>query len=197
MQKIQCKCGGCWIRTSVRKYELYVAPPEPKRMKGGVIVRCEQQDRIVIIQSCSLKWGFPKGKREAGESLLDTGRRELSEETGLALGRDMFFADMFIDGRHTRYYATMLDDVDTGVMLKNLMRLDGDTTGIAFIKPSCVPVLTGFNGEFRDIMWSQWHVRLPKDQRIIPVHLLTCNYEDEDFSIHNHKPGKGSRRLSK
>lgn len=58
-------------------------PEEPK--SAGVLL---VQDNLVLAVSFKnnpLRWGLPFGGREPGESLIDTARRELLEETGVDL----------------------------------------------------------------------------------------------------------------
>ncbi len=46
-----------------------------RRLDGGVA--------CLLVQTPQGQWGFPKGKRNRGESVLDNALRELFEETGL------------------------------------------------------------------------------------------------------------------
>ncbi len=39
-------------------------------------------------------WGIPKGEQEDGESLLDTAKREFSEETGITLKPDSVYLEL-------------------------------------------------------------------------------------------------------
>jgi len=52
---------------------------------AGAVVFRERRGRreYLLIRNARGHWDFPKGKREAGESLLDTVHRETREETGL------------------------------------------------------------------------------------------------------------------
>jgi len=66
----------------------YTRPPQvPEEVSaGGIIFRFEgQQTFIALIQemSCSSAYVLPKGHQEPGESLEQTARREIHEETGL------------------------------------------------------------------------------------------------------------------
>ncbi len=53
---------------------------------AGVLVfrTRDGEAEIVLVQARSGKWGFPKGKRERGESVEQNAFRELAEETGLS-----------------------------------------------------------------------------------------------------------------
>ena len=53
---------------------------------GGVVWRIapgQPRLEIVLVQTASLRWGLPKGKRDPGERLRETALREVREETGL------------------------------------------------------------------------------------------------------------------
>ncbi|NP_078631.1 MutT/NUDIX hydrolase [Lymphocystis disease virus 1] len=53
-----------------------------KQQKAGyILINTEQQ--VIVVKSCSNKWGFPKGSLEDGESFKDCADRELLEETGI------------------------------------------------------------------------------------------------------------------
>ena len=54
---------------------------------GGVLVRRDRHGTRVLVlhQAEDDEWRLPKGKLKAGESAADAARREVLEETGLAL----------------------------------------------------------------------------------------------------------------
>lgn len=50
---------------------------------GAVIVEPEAREFLLLHEPAEDRWCFPKGHVEAGESLLEAARREVTEETGL------------------------------------------------------------------------------------------------------------------
>ena len=51
---------------------------------GATVVAFDDQNRVLMqLRSDTGTWGFPGGSSELGDSLEDTARRELLEETGL------------------------------------------------------------------------------------------------------------------
>lgn len=63
----------------------------PLVMAGaGVIVRNKEGELLLQLRSDTKDWGLPGGALELGESLEDTARRELFEETGLHAERFSF-----------------------------------------------------------------------------------------------------------
>ncbi len=75
------------------------------------------------MQTPTGQWGFPKGKRNRGESVLDNALRELFEETGimrlqLALREDVAFDERSDKGNlAVRYLAATLTDPEPTLML--------------------------------------------------------------------------------
>lgn len=57
-----------------------------ERAAGGVLFHDEDGRRLFLLlrHEQGGHWGFPKGRIEAGESVLDAARREIREETGIS-----------------------------------------------------------------------------------------------------------------
>ncbi|MGE5153730.1 MAG: bis(5'-nucleosyl)-tetraphosphatase [Bdellovibrio bacteriovorus] len=80
------------------------------RHSAGVVVvrRFEGTPRCLLLR-CYDYWDFPKGEVEAGEDPIQTARREVQEETGLA-DLDFRWGEGFIEtppyagGKIARYY---------------------------------------------------------------------------------------------
>jgi 8-oxo-dGTP pyrophosphatase MutT (NUDIX family) len=82
----------------------------PRKLAAGAVVfrRTERGVRLLLLRAYK-NWDFPKGMVEAGESELDTAKRECAEETGLA-DLDFPFGDAHKDtvpyagGKVARYF---------------------------------------------------------------------------------------------
>lgn len=61
------------------------------RAAGGVVLRNDSSEVLVVHRDRYDDWSFPKGKAEQGESDEDCAIREVEEETGLrcALGEEL------------------------------------------------------------------------------------------------------------
>uniref|UniRef100_A0A6C0E8R5 Nudix hydrolase domain-containing protein n=1 Tax=viral metagenome TaxID=1070528 RepID=A0A6C0E8R5_9ZZZZ len=63
---------------------------------GGVILFNSDRTKVLIVETHSSSVGFTKGKREPGETLLDTAHREVKEESGY--DPDDYLHDMTVIG---------------------------------------------------------------------------------------------------
>ncbi|GAA0596481.1 hypothetical protein GCM10009001_10750 [Virgibacillus siamensis] len=59
----------------------------PLILTGSVVIAVNEHDELLLQQRTDGGWGLPGGLMELGESLEETARREVKEETGLEIGR--------------------------------------------------------------------------------------------------------------
>jgi 8-oxo-dGTP diphosphatase len=91
--------------------------PPPPPCAGVVVFRWrEGEPWCLLVQTHTGQWGFPKGKRNKGESVVENALRELFEETGLLRLQINLHEDLAIDERSdkgnlaVRYLAATLSD---------------------------------------------------------------------------------------
>lgn len=69
----------------------------PLILPGSVVIMLNNDNQILLQHRHDGGWGVPGGLMELGESLEDTARREVKEETGLTVG-SLKLLDVFSTG---------------------------------------------------------------------------------------------------
>lgn len=78
----------------IKRMRLYIGS-EQLLMVGVSVLLIDQKNRILLLHRSDTKdWGVPGGYMEIGETLEETARREVREETGLELN-DLNFYKVF------------------------------------------------------------------------------------------------------
>jgi 8-oxo-dGTP pyrophosphatase MutT (NUDIX family) len=67
---------------------------KPLILTGAVVLIINEKGELLLQHRIDGGWGLPGGLMELGESLQDTARREVKEETGLKVG-DLELLDVF------------------------------------------------------------------------------------------------------
>ncbi|MFA9559271.1 NUDIX hydrolase [Evansella sp. AB-rgal1] len=62
----------------------------PLILVGAAVLVFNEKEELLLQQRPDGEWGLPGGLMDLGESLEDTARREVQEETGLLLGKLRF-----------------------------------------------------------------------------------------------------------
>ena len=137
--------------------------PERRREKScGCVLyrRIEGQPEILLIrESVSSAWGFPKGHMTDGESPVDTAMREVREETGLNLPPDFPLRDgSTVWQRSESYSVGNGADKDVLYFLAPVPAeweprfTDGEADRSAWISPSCDPSAFGLHPAREEIL---------------------------------------------
>ena len=85
--------------------------------------RRDEAVECLLVRPPQGNWGFPKGKRNRAESVLDNALRELFEETGLTPAQITLYDGIEVDERSSkgnlavRYLAATLADADAALSL--------------------------------------------------------------------------------
>ncbi|MCP3028924.1 NUDIX hydrolase [Halobacillus sp. A5] len=66
----------------------------PLILTGSVVIVVDEERNILLQHRNDGTWGLPGGLQELGESMEETGKREVKEETGLEVS-DCTFLDIF------------------------------------------------------------------------------------------------------
>lgn len=66
----------------------------PLLLPGSAVIIINEEGKLLLQHRRDGQWGLPGGLMELGESLEDTARREVKEETGLTLG-ELELLDVF------------------------------------------------------------------------------------------------------
>jgi 8-oxo-dGTP pyrophosphatase MutT (NUDIX family) len=89
-------------------------PTVKTRSAGVVIVRKKRSRWLYLLLRAYDYWDFPKGRRDLGERLLNTAKREVREETGLKglmfrWGTVFTETEPYKQGKVARYYVAETD----------------------------------------------------------------------------------------
>lgn len=111
----------------------YIDPKRDDRKAGGVLI---YNGRVLIIQSRSDKWGFPKGGFERGETAVQCAEREVHEETSF----NVRFSDddLKVKYKDTTFYVKTLQNEPPEIDIQYLKTPGNDCTGIGWIRLTCL-----------------------------------------------------------
>jgi len=103
------------------------------RKAGGILI---YNGKVLIVQSRSNKWGFPKGGFEKEENAVECAQREVNEETSFNVKfRD---DDMKVKYKDTTFFVKHLQNEPPEIDDTYLKTPGNDCTGIGWIRLSCL-----------------------------------------------------------
>ena len=103
------------------------------RKAGGILI---YNGRVLIIQSRSDKWGFPKGGFERGETAVQCAEREVYEETSFSVR--FSDDDLKVKYKDTTFYVKHLQNEPPEIDTQYLKTPGNDCTGIGWIRLTCL-----------------------------------------------------------
>lgn len=109
-----------------------------KRTRVGVFIYDSKLKKVLLVQSCGYLWGIPKGQLENNETIQDGAIREVKEETGLVINKNLL--NKYYTFKNAIYY--ILDLPECPVYVQS--HLNNDANGITWININCLESLLAF-----------------------------------------------------
>jgi hypothetical protein len=109
-------------------------PLHQSSSKAGVLLHNVDNGKILLIESNSNLWGPPKGTLENGESIEDCAMREVREETGITITRDMLASSQRIKIFNQAEYFY----IKTHECARAVLNINEDASGYSWIHLDCL-----------------------------------------------------------
>lgn len=135
----QCVEGCCDIM--VQSYQpdaqLYDYRNKIKRYKAGVFFYDSIEKKVLLVQSRGEKWGPPKGTLEGEETFEEGAIREVMEETGIVLTKEILQScEKHRIDRSYYYYLEMSSNITNTIDNSNVS--GNDASGMTWIDLNCL-----------------------------------------------------------
>ena len=137
-------CSKCKLNTKHKPMPLTYPIRQGTTRKAGGIITTPNCDSVLLVQSYSHKWGFPKGHCEDGESYYETAQREILEETGIHISvEELKRSEVYKTPYDYVYYRIYLDrdkaESEAGSDNEwDVSKLGSDITGIGWFHLECL-----------------------------------------------------------
>lgn len=129
MEIFTCPDNCCNLK--IKPYKETFEKIRMNRNKAGVFIYDPLTDKVLLVQSRGNLWGPPKGTIEYQESEIECAIREVKEETGLIISKEVLGKKFVIYNRATYFYIEMNECY---VNIQN----ENDANGIGWIKTKCL-----------------------------------------------------------
>jgi ADP-ribose pyrophosphatase YjhB (NUDIX family) len=130
--KYTCEKSCCSICTTRGIFKTF---HKKNKKKSGIFIYDPEEKRVLLVQSCGLFWGPPKGTLEEGinETILECAIREVKEETGLDISPEELRGEIKVKNKITFFYC---ERKTCSVQIQNIK--GNDANGITWIKIECL-----------------------------------------------------------
>ena len=131
------KCCEIHTSTYIKSDNKYKNKDKNKynKNKGGVILYDPAVNKALMVQSRGNLWGFPKGTFEDGEDFKTCAQRELKEETGVSIDKELLTNGIYISSKVVYYYL----EVNSEDYPVTVQTYEGnDANSIAWLNLSCL-----------------------------------------------------------
>ena len=102
-------------------------------LKAGIILYTKDK-KVLLVQSRGRLWGFPKGKANEFEEPKDCAVREVFEETGLTINKDLLTKSINI---HKNVYYFLLEIEECNLEIQHNL-IGNDANGIGWFNIDCL-----------------------------------------------------------
>lgn len=168
-----CTCGTCVYKT--RRYIHVKTIYERKHHKKvGIFATSNDNTHVLLVQSCGMYWGPPKGSLEDGESIKECAAREFREETGIVIDEGLLNTYTRIMPRGYYYRINMSISDSFNIDEENTNNSHNDSTGVGWFSIDCIRK-NAENG----------YMKINQHLRCALIHYLNININNKEYHIKN------------
>lgn len=155
VREIACDKGCCKFYITDYKDVIYSVDDDWKEADGpikkaGCFIYDPVARKILLVQSRAFMWGCPKGSLQPLEAVTDCALREVDEETGITLTKDLFKNNTVIRSKYM-YYLVHMTEVPLEQQAQHISKIaqdaldpakeHNDVNGMGWARLDCLPSL--------------------------------------------------------
>ena len=111
------------------------------KQKAGIFIFDKKHNKILLVQSRGNLWGIPKGSFEDGETKEECAIREVFEETGIKIDKELLDNRRYLTiADNCFYYYFEMEEIPVEIQ-KNINNEANDANGIGWINLTCLQEL--------------------------------------------------------